>query len=239
MTRPRQPGAALTVDGLTFEVRESDRRSTLEIIVDRDGSLVLATPPDVREEQLRAFVEDHLVWIYTKLQEKEEQARPRVRKEYVAGEGFFYLGRSYRLRIVDGDKRRPPLRLRRGWFELREDLVPEGRQQFIRWYTSRLGPVVERTLERFADRVEQSPDRLHVQDMGYRWGSTDKRGHLYFHWRVAMLPFPMIEYVVAHELTHLVERRHTDNFWMRLERLVPDYAERRRWLEHEGAVYDL
>jgi hypothetical protein len=54
-----------------------------------------------------------------------------------------------------------------------------------------------------------------------------------------MLPFPMIEYVVAHELTHLVERRHTDDFWMRLERLLPDHAERRRWLQQEGAMYDL
>jgi predicted metal-dependent hydrolase len=49
----------------------------------------------------------------------------------------------------------------------------------------------------------------------------------------------MIEYLVAHELAHLVEREHIDAFWLRLERLVPDYAERRRWLEEEGAVYDL
>ena len=49
----------------------------------------------------------------------------------------------------------------------------------------------------------------------------------------------MIEYVVAHELTHLIEPQHSDAFWMRLERLIPDYEERRRWLEEEGALYDL
>jgi hypothetical protein len=87
--------------------------------------------------------------------------------------------------------------------------------------------------------METAPAEVHVQDMGYRWGSTDRRGHLYFHWRVAMLPFRMIEYVVAHELTHLVEREHTEAFWLRLERLVPDYQKRRRWLEVEGALYDL
>jgi hypothetical protein len=229
----------LSVDGLTFGVRESARRTTLEIIVDRDGSLVLATPPGVPEEDLEAFVENHLVWVYTKLEEKEGQVRPRARKEYVPGEGFFYLGRSYRLKVVNGAKERPPLRLHRGWFELREDVVPEGREQFVAWYTAHLGPVLERTLARFSERVETAPAEIHVQDMGYRWGSADRRGHLYFHWRAAMLPFRMIEYVVAHELTHLVEREHTEDFWMRVERLVPDYVERRRWLEQEGGLYDL
>ncbi len=229
----------LSVDGLTFEVRESERRTTLEIVVDRDGSLVLAAPPGVPEEDLEAFVEEHLVWVYTKLEQKQAQVRPRAPKEYVPGEGFFYLGRSYRLKVVDGGNDRPPLRLYRGWFELRQDVVADGRQQFIEWYTVHIDPVLKRTVARFSQRIETPPEELHLQDMGYRWGSTDRRGHLYFHWRVAMLPFRMIEYVVAHELTHLVEREHTEEFWMRLERMVPDYVERRRWLQQEGAWYDL
>jgi predicted metal-dependent hydrolase len=229
----------LTYDELTFEHRESAQRATLEIIVDRDGSLVLATPPDVPREELEAFIEEHLIWVYTKLEEKAGQARPRARKEYVPGEGFFYLGRSYRLRLVNGAQQRPPLRFHRGWFELRRDLALEGREQFIAWYTAHLRPVLERTLDRFVDRIDATPGPIHIQDMGYRWGSTDRRGHLYFHWRVAMLPFRMIEYVVAHELTHLIEPQHSDAFWMRLERLITDYEERRRWLEEEGALYDL
>jgi predicted metal-dependent hydrolase len=158
----------LSVDGLTFEVVESGRRTTLEIIVDRDGSLVLATPPGVPDEDLEAFVEEHLVWVYTKLEEKQAQVRPRARKEYVPGEGFFYLGRSYRLTLVNGTPDRPPLRLYRGWFELRDDLVEEGREHFITWYTAHLGPVLERTLVRFSERVETAPEEVHVQDMGYR-----------------------------------------------------------------------
>jgi predicted metal-dependent hydrolase len=229
----------LTYDDLTFEHRESERRTTLEIIVDRDGSLVLATPPDVPQEQLEAFVEEHLVWVYTKLADKEGHAQPQARKEYVPGEGFFYLGRSYRLRLVDGVEPRAPLRLYRGWFELGHDVASQGRHHFIDWYTAHLRPVLDRTVARFVERMDAAPAKVHVRDLGYRWGSTDRRGHLYFHWRVAMLPVHMIEYVVAHELTHLVEREHTDSFWRRLERLVPDYEARRRWLEREGARYDL
>ena len=229
----------LTFDDLTFELRESPQRRTLEIIVDRDGSLVLATPPDVPQETLTQFVEENLVWVYTKLAEKESQARPRLPREYVSGEGFPYLGRSYRLKVVDGVEQQPPLRLYRSRFELRRDTVPHAPEHFIRWYTIHLRPILDRQLTALVDRVGASPREVHIQDMGYRWGSSNRRGHLYFHWRVAMLSHRMIEYLVAHELVHLIERNHNNAFWERLVRIIPDYADRQRWLREYGGMYDL
>lgn len=229
----------LTVDDLTFEVRESDRRETLELIVERDGSLALATPPDVPPEDLEAFVADNLVWVYTRLEEKARQAQRRGRKEYVTGEGFPYLGRHYRLRLVEPDAQQAPLRLYQGRFHLRRDAVPEARGHFIHWYTVRLRPVLDRHIAALRDRVGARPNEVHVRDLGFRWGSADRRGHLYFHWRVVMLPQEMIRYLVAHELVHLRERYHTNAFWERLARIVPDYDARRQWLADEGGAYDL
>ena len=229
----------LTFDDLTFELRESSQRRTMEIIVDRDGSLVLATPPSVPREALEQFVDENLVWIYTKLAEKEAQARPKSPREYVSGEGFPYLGRSYRLKLVDGARRQPPLRLYRSRFELRRDAVPYARDHFIRWYTIRLHPMLDRQIAALTNRIGAEPREVHIQDLGYRWGSSNRRGHLYFHWRVAMLPHRMIEYLVTHELVHLIERSHSDAFWERVERIIPDYADRQRWLKEHGGRYDL
>jgi predicted metal-dependent hydrolase len=229
----------LTCDDLAFEVRQSPQRRTLEIIVDRDGSLVLASPPGVSREALEQFVDENLVWVYTKLAEKEAQARPRSPREYVSGEGFPYLGRSYRLRVMGDTAQRSPLRLYRGRFELRRDAAPQGREHFIRWYTRHLRPVLDRHVAALVNRVGAEPREVHIRDLGYRWGSSNRRGHLYFHWRVAMLPHRMIEYLVVHELVHLVERGHGDAFWERVERIVPDHAERQRWLRERGGAYDL
>ena len=229
----------LTFDDLTFEVRESARRRTLEIVVDRDGSLVLATPPAVPLETLEQFVDENRVWVYTRLAEKEVQARPKSPREYVSGEGFPYLGRSYRLKVVDGVGRQPPLRLYRSRFELRRDGIPQAPEHFIRWYTLHLRTILDRQLAVLTDRVGPRPREVHIQDLGYRWGSSNRRGHLYFHWRVAMLPHSMIEYLVAHELVHLIERNHNETFWERLERIIPDYADRQRWLKEHGGMYDL
>ncbi len=229
----------LTFDDLTFELRESAQRRTLEIIVDRDGSLVLAAPPGVPMEALEQFVDENLVWVYTRLAEKEAQARPKSPREYVSGEGFPYLGRSYRLKVVDGVGRQPPLRLYRSRFELRRDVVPYARDHFIRWYTIRLHPMLDRQIAVLTNRIGAEPREVHIQDLGYRWGSSNRRGHLYFHWRVAMLPHRMIEYLVTHELVHLIERSHSDAFWERIERVIPDYADRQRWLREHGGLYNL
>jgi predicted metal-dependent hydrolase len=229
----------VTFDDLNFELRESAQRRTLEIIIDRDGSLALAAPPGVPMEALEQFVDENRVWIYTKLAEKEVQARPQSPREYVSGEGFPYLGRSYRLKLVDGARRQAPLRLYRGRFELRRDVVPYARDHFIRWYTLRLRPVLDRHITALVNRVGVEPREVRIQDLGYRWGSSNRRGHLYFHWRVAMLPHRMIEYLVTHELVHLIERSHSDAFWERLERVIPDYADRQQWLKEHGGMYDL
>lgn len=229
----------VTFNDLTFRLRESKQRRTLEIIVDRDGTLVLASPPGAPAETLERFVDHKLEWLYAKLAEKEAQARPKAPREYVSGEGFLYLGRSHRLEVVDASDHQSPLRLYRGHFELRRDDARRGREHFVRWYTLHLRPILDRHIEALTCRVGAEPLAVRIQDLGYHWGSSDRRGRLYFHWRVAMLPHRMVEYLVTHELAHLIERGHTDAFWERVERIAPDYVERQRWLRDHGGMYDL
>jgi predicted metal-dependent hydrolase len=80
---------------------------------------------------------------------------------------------------------------------------------------------------------------VQVRELGYRWGSCGHKGDLYFHWRVAMLPRRMIEYVVVHELVHLIEPHHTNGFWDRVERILSDWCDRKQWLAENGASYNL
>lgn len=74
-----------------------------------------------------------------------------------------------------------------------------------------------------------------MRELGFRWGSCGAGGKLYFHWRTMLLPPPLIEYVVVHELVHLLEPHHTPEFWTRVERAMPDFERRRRLLFEEGS----
>lgn len=219
---------------LSLEVRESARRKTLEIIVDRGGELVVAAPADTGEQLLRDFVIEKRYWIYQKLAEKAERYRKPPQKEFVNGEGFLYLGRSYRLKLVGREFQQVPLKLTAGRFQLRNDALPNAREHFIRWYTDRASDWLACKLREHAQRLQVEPSGLKVQDLGYRWGSCGKGNRVYFHWKTILLPRHIAEYVVVHELMHLHEPHHTPAFWHRLERAMPDYEQRKKWLAENG-----
>jgi hypothetical protein len=80
------------------------------------------------------------------------------------------------------------------------------------------------------------PGPLKVQELGYRWGSCGSAS-LNFHWRALQLPTRAIDYVVVHELVHIVEPRHDQVFWSRVERAMPDYESRKAWLAEHGGEF--
>lgn len=228
--------SVLTVDDLTFELKPSSRRRTLEITVDRSGELVLLAPPEVPESQLREFVLAKRFWIYTKLAEKDRLQKVVPVKSFVDGEGFLYLGRSYRLRLIDPQQeaQQVPLKLLNGRFMLRRDRVADARAYLVQWYSRHAQPWLWAKVQEYVARMEVQPASLRVQDLGYRWGSCGKGDTLYFHWKTILLPPRVAEYVVVHELAHLHQPHHTPQFWHRVERALPDFERRKTWLAEHG-----
>jgi len=222
----------LIVNDLRFEVKRSARRRALEITVDRGGGLILSAPPDVSDGRLREFAQRKRMWVYRQLARREALGRESPRKMFVDGEGFAYLGRNYRLRLVtDSDA---AVKLVGGRFVMPEALAPGGREHLIRWYCDRAKPWLWARVNDHADRMEVSPVGLRVQDLGYRWGSCGKGNWLYFHWKTVLLPAQIAEYVVVHEMAHLREPHHTPDFWRRVERVMPDFGSRQDWLRRHG-----
>ena len=227
--------SSLVVGELCFELRRSARRRTLEITVDRGGELILSAPIGAREARLRDFVCRKRMWVYRQLARKEALMRPIPHKGFVDGEGFLYLGRSYRLRLVAGSaKAAAPVRLERGRLLMPRPLAANGRTHLRRWYAERATPWLSKRVGDYADRMEVVPAGVHVQDLGYRWGSCGKGGRLYFHWKTILLPARIAEYVVVHEMAHLHEPHHTPAFWRRVARAMPDHEMRKTWLAEHG-----
>jgi hypothetical protein len=222
----------LTVDDLHFEVRRSPRRNSVQITVDRGGELLISAPDSCSTHVMEQFVREKRVWIYTKLAEKDALASSAAKKQFVSGEGFLYLGRSYRLLLVE--EQDVPVKLEQGRFKMLRSAADRGRDPMIRWYCEHGQPWLQKRTERFQRRVGVEPAGVTVQDLGYRWGSCGKGGQLFFHWRTVLLPPSVIEYVVVHELVHLIEPHHTPAFWARVERTMPDFSERKQWLTENG-----
>ena len=223
----------LTIKDLRFELRRSARRRAMEITVDRDGALILSAPPDATEDQLRDFVQRKRMWVYKQLARKDALPDDAPRKVFTEGEGFSYLGRSYRLRLVPESD--AAVKLTGGRFVMPKVLARDGREHMIRWYCEHARPWMSSRVSDYSSRMEVKPAGVRVQDLGYRWGSCGKGAMLYFHWKTILLPARVAEYVVVHEMAHLHEPHHTPDFWRRVERAMPDFEMRRAWLSSHGS----
>jgi predicted metal-dependent hydrolase len=224
--------STITIDDLHFELRGSDQRRSLQVTVDRDGDLILFAPRGCDEATLEGFVREKRFWIYRKLAEKQLLRQPISDRQYVSGEGFPYLGRNHRLLLVD--ELSVPVKLEKGRFKMLRSVAQDGRRHMVTWYAEHATSWLTDRVERFADRVGVSPTSVAVRDLGYRWGSCGKRDKIYFHWRSILLPPRIVEYIVVHELVHLREAHHTPEFWLHVERSMPDFAVRKQWLAEHG-----
>ncbi len=232
----------LQIDDLRVEIRRSPRRHTVDLIVDRFGDLVINVPESLSRQDLEAIVRRKQEWIYTKLGQKEIVLRPGRHKEYVTGEGFHYLGKKYRLRLLnskDVAPNTPPLRLLNGRFLMPRSAVSDGRNHFIKWYIQQGQTWITEAIEPLKERVLAEPKSVTLRDLKFRWGSCNADGDMYFHWRVMLLPPRVIRYLLLHELIHLHEHNHGHAFYTRLARALPDYHEIEMWLKANGDFYAL
>ena len=228
-------------DELMYQVARS-RRKTADIIVERDGSILIRAPESISDERIEDMVEAKRYWIYKTLAEWRDLNAAHIQREYRNGEGFLYLGRSYRLLLV-ADQNEPVL-LKNGRFCLRRDLVEAGdvehaRAAFRDYYTNRGLDRISQRVAYYAPKVGVSPSSVDVRELGHRWASCSPAGDLAFHWKCMMAPQTIIDYIVVHELCHLHQPDHTDAFWNEVDKVMPTYRERKEWLRKQGAGLDV
>lgn len=224
---------------LEFELRQSKKRKTIGITVERDGNLILAVPPDASQDSMAKTVEKRRLWIYRHLIRKENLNQNQPTKEYVSGEGFYYLGRSYRLKIINHEINHNLLNLYQGKFYLLSSALPSAREHFIAWYRTHLLTYLNSKISLFYNRIGVEPKSIKVRELGARWGSCTDNKNLCFHWRVAMLPPEIIKYLLVHEMIHLLEPSHNQLFWQKLEQVIPDYLEKKQWLAYNGVKFNI
>jgi len=228
-------------DDIAYEVIRSPRK-TADIVIEPDGRVLVRAPESAPDERIEDMIEAKRLWIYKNLAEWRDLNATRVLREYRNGEGFLYLGRSYRLLLVADQTE--PLVLKSGRFCLRRDLVdlgeiPAAKAAFRDYFIARGLERITRRVHYFAPKVGVIPKQIDVRELGHRWASCSPHGNLAFHWKCIMAPPRIIDYIVVHELCHYHHLDHSDAFWNGLDKVMPDFGERKEWLRKNGAAMDL
>ncbi len=222
---------------LAYTIKRSSKRRKLIITVERDRSVVVHAPVDASDEVILQVVESKRQWIHEKInhQKKYDELPHPPGKELVSGESALYLGRQYRIEMVES-----------GLEEIRFSqrfMVPlphAGRQKgsMRDWY-------IARAKEKILPRVRQRAQQLGVEyreakivDNRYRWGSCTVKDNVNFNWRLIKAPMFVIDYVIVHELAHLIEANHTPGFWNIVRAQIPRMEKARSWLSENGQVLE-
>jgi predicted metal-dependent hydrolase len=218
---------------LNYQIVRSSRRKKLTITVERDRAIIVHAPEGTPEETVRRVVDAKRHWLLAKLRhpQKYQDRTHAPGKEVVNGESAPYLGRDYRIEVTETAS---------GEIEFsRLFLVPAAhqakRREVLRdWY-------IARAKEKILARVEQHACELGVEytaakivDNRYRWGSCTVNDTVNFNWRLIKAPMFVIDYVIVHELAHLIEANHTSRFWSIVRANTPTMEKAKAWLKEHG-----
>lgn len=218
------------------------KRKTLSIEVEAPGIITVIAPEGATEDRILETVKTKSKWIVQKLFEIKEMEYRKRTKQYVNGESFIYMGRNYSLQIIIDDKITLPVaKLFRGklyvyTYSKNEEII---KQALENWYKDKAKEKIKERVIYYQNYFDIKPTKIIVKDQQKRWGSCTTKQELLFNWKCIMAPSPVLDYIVVHEMCHLVHMNHSKEFWQLLKRVLPDYESRKALLRNNGIKYDL
>jgi predicted metal-dependent hydrolase len=217
---------------IEYEVRRSNNRKKLTINIERDRSIVVLAPNNTSDEKIKQVIDSKKQWIYEKLQHPQKFApKPQAPgKEIINGESLYYLGSQYQVELVENSK---GLKFDNKFLFPVQD--KEKNLKLLRkWYiNSAKDMIIPRTIK-FAKDLGVKPETIKIVDNKYRWGSCTTKNNINISWRLMQAPIFVVDYIIVHELAHLIEGNHTPVFWNIVKSQIPKMERAKLWLKENG-----
>ncbi len=220
---------------IEYQIKYSNRK-TLNISVERDRSIVVRAPHYLTADKIDKIVQSKRQWIKEKLNHAQKYPLVSENKEFVSGEILMYLGKNYQLLVVDEEIEGIEFDQR---FKISKANQPKANELFKKWYLKQALIKIEPLATKYAKSLGVQYNQFKTSEMKYRWGSCTPANNIIFNWRIIKAPMYVLEYLVAHELVHLIENNHTPRFWNILSIQVPNYEKAKNWLKKNGQLLEV
>lgn len=217
---------------ISYTLKRSPKRRSIGLRID-DAGLTVSMPLRASEKWLHSVLQEKADWVVDKL--NNWQSKKSVPQQWLDGSPILFRGETFTLRVIPSLFAAAP---QLQGAELVVHAVDSGDQAAIekavtRWYRREADKVFGECVEHFAPLMNVVPREIKLSSARTQWGSCTSRGVVRLNWRLVTMPLHLIDYVVVHELAHLVEMNHSAAFWRVVEAACPDYArcrgELRKW----------
>lgn len=197
----------------------------ISIHIDSSGRITLKVPKKTSEEMIKSVVERNGKMIVEKLQSLEAaRETPKMIRAYEDEGKFLYLGKYYSLHEL---------------IETAELSEEQLQLKLKKFYFSSCKKLIGERITRYQTQLRVKPKSIEIVESRTKWGSCSSDKKLTFNYRLAMAPVEVIDYVIIHELCHLLHMNHDRSFWRRVGSLMPDYKEKEEYLARYGRAMTL
>lgn len=220
---------------LFFNIERTNRRKTVGIKVEWGANVVVYSPLFLKIDNIKEIIRKRARWIVAQQELVKNTVFLGSTKEFVSGETFSYLGRQYRLKVVRSDyQNNRGCKLVGGRFvvKINRHLSGEKAKEHVRealsdWHFKRAEEKIPERVNIYIKRLGKQPEKIEIKNHKKRWGSCSRNGVVRFNWKIVMAPVTVLDYVLVHELCHLIYPHHSDQFWKKVGAIIPDYDKRR------------
>ncbi len=227
----------MKLDDINITIEKTDRRKTVSIFIERNGSVRVLAPVTASDDKVEAAVKSREYQIYKKLAKWKELNQGKVNREFVNGQSFLYLGRNYRLTIKESQE--VPLKISDGFFHLDKKYLDKADKLFKEFYRDKAEKKIKERMKLIEEKFQHKPTSIKVLELQNRWASWTPKNGLNFHWKCIMAPVSVLDYIITHEMVHLKFPNHSTEFWNELDKKMPNFRVHENWLENNGVKMDL
>lgn len=224
---------------IPLTVKRSSARRTLTICIDEKGDLSISVPMRTLDREIADFLDEKQKWILAKIAESKKRRAKIESKKFDHGHEFLFLGRKFPIKIIPGCMKRVKIEFRaQCWYitvpvECSDDQIPaKVREALIKWYRREAQEVLGGRLFYYARIIGVEPKQVAIRTQKRIWGICDyRKKSINLNWQIILAPMDVIDYVVVHELCHLIVPNHSKRFWRLVEKYLPDYRMQVEWLK--------
>lgn len=209
------------------------KRKTMGIYIDLYGNIEIRVPKDTANEHIISLVESKWNWIVKKSQEMKDKTGGKTEKLYEDGEEWLYLGEEYPIVIIENvnNKEDNVVFKENKLYVYVKDIKEDNIKQALkRFYYRQCKSIIEKRIKLYQAEFKTKPRGLKISNTKSNWGTCNSKYEMTFNFRLAMAPIEVIDYVVVHEMCHMVHLNHDRSFWRLVGKIIPDYEKRKAWL---------
>ncbi|MCF7871151.1 MAG: M48 family metallopeptidase [Candidatus Omnitrophica bacterium] len=220
------------MQGFNYILLRKPYRKTISVEVTPKNKIVVKASKSYPDKLINQFIIRKSRWIQKQLDFNKKIRKPPLMRKYISGEEYLYLGNYYQLLLIEGKFN---IRLDNKYLKFSGSKKYLTRKKYIQnklkvWYKEQAYKKILERVSFYEKVLGVYVSDLRIKSFNRSWGNCSSKKQVSFSPYLVMAPITVIDYVVAHELTHIIISNHSAKFWKFLEKIIPDYKQRKQWL---------